>query len=596
MCLTLIRFLVVCELRLYACACTSLYIYAFLFLFSLNLPFLYTIDLPMHQQQNTNNSLFNNTYFPPAVDTIMDLTPVTDNPPSFQEITSNIYVSHDLRRKNGMNEDMKVDEEEMDTCNCDALKGEQCTERCVNRMLFYECTSLNCRIDGEQAPNRRCLNRRIQSKKWHKLQVLKAGRKGWGLFANEFIPVGDLVIEYCGEVINKNESQLRLRENYCGSKKFFILSVTNNMFIDATIKGCIARFINHSCEPNCKSQKWNIGNEICMAVFANQDIRAGDEITFDYKYLRYGDQPRHPCYCGSNICRKFIGAKSHASLNRKMKRKKTKYSGIIVGKEMNDDIQYAQHMSQYLSIMEDMEHGIPVQLKHAMDIELHASQINSACDSQHYKYLQRFVPIGRQIKRTLANKNRNTLNVDIMENTENKKYICYKNVPSDYRVPCAQAMFEYDCFIMEQAMNGREVDVNKDMSEKYCKSIAYALQMPAKNDQFCELFDSHSHVFSCLQELPLKIKTNEIRTEMDVKSKKHKKKRRKKKKRSKSDDGMCTTNDAMIAQQLHDDLNGPYLRRSKRSSAATTVNYKLTSIIHTYTHITMYDMIDHRWK
>jgi histone-lysine N-methyltransferase SETD2 len=52
----------------------------------------------------------------------------------------------------------------------------------------------------------------------------------------------------------------------------------------------LGRFINHSCEPNCETQKWVVRRELAIGLFALQDIPAGTELTFDYNFERYGDK------------------------------------------------------------------------------------------------------------------------------------------------------------------------------------------------------------------------------------------------------------------------------------------------------------------
>ena len=52
----------------------------------------------------------------------------------------------------------------------------------------------------------------------------------------------------------------------------------------------MGRFINHSCEPNCETQKWLVQGELAIGLFAQKDILAGEELTFDYNFERYGDK------------------------------------------------------------------------------------------------------------------------------------------------------------------------------------------------------------------------------------------------------------------------------------------------------------------
>jgi hypothetical protein len=85
----------------------------------------------------------------------------------------------------------------------------------------------------------------------------------------------------------------------------------DDLNIDATVKGCVGRFINHSCEPNCESLKWDVEGKPCMGVFALRDLPAGTPVTFDYKFRRFGSELQE-CYCGTPSCRIFLGAKKKA--------------------------------------------------------------------------------------------------------------------------------------------------------------------------------------------------------------------------------------------------------------------------------------------
>ena len=57
-------------------------------------------------------------------------------------------------------------------------------------------------------------------------------------------------------------------------------------------QGGLGRFINHSCRPNCETQKWLVRGELTIGLFAKQDIPADTELTFDYNFDRYGDRVR----------------------------------------------------------------------------------------------------------------------------------------------------------------------------------------------------------------------------------------------------------------------------------------------------------------
>lgn len=82
-----------------------------------------------------------------------------------------------------------------------------------------------------------------------------------------------------------------------------------HMILDAT-RGSIARFINHSCEPNCKMIKWTVAGKPRMALFAgDQGIMTGDELTYDYNFNPYSVKNVQECRCGAPSCRGVLGPK-----------------------------------------------------------------------------------------------------------------------------------------------------------------------------------------------------------------------------------------------------------------------------------------------
>src|SRR5438477_12908127 len=115
-----------------------------------------------------------------------------------------------------------------------------------------------------------------------------SGIQCMGLFAAGPIPNETRVIEYIGEKIDSAEMLHR-----CGAGNFYIFALRNGEYIDGKVKYNLARFINHSCVPNC---------EICWEderiwIIARRDIAVGQEITFNYCY-DLEDYRRYPCRCG----------------------------------------------------------------------------------------------------------------------------------------------------------------------------------------------------------------------------------------------------------------------------------------------------------
>lgn len=84
---------------------------------------------------------------------------------------------------------------------------------------------------------------------------------GWGLRLEQDVQAGDFVIEYVGEVIDTATCRKRLLEQEkAGTPSFYILSLTADTYLDARHKANLARFMNHSCDPNCMTQvRWARG-------------------------------------------------------------------------------------------------------------------------------------------------------------------------------------------------------------------------------------------------------------------------------------------------------------------------------------------------
>jgi len=136
---------------------------------------------------------------------------------------------------------------------------------------------------------------------------------GTGLFARVDLAAGTHVIEYVGERVTKEQSlRRRLEDN------FFVFTVTDEFDIDGAVDWNPARFINHSCAPNCEAEM----KDERIWIIALRDIKAGEELTFNYGY-DLEDYEDHPCHCGTPECPGFMVAEEHfADVRRKEARKK----------------------------------------------------------------------------------------------------------------------------------------------------------------------------------------------------------------------------------------------------------------------------------
>merc|ERR1712100_986330 len=104
-------------------------------------------------------------------------------------------------------------------------------------------------------------------------------------------------------------------------RHYYIISIGNSKYVDATRKGNLGRFINHSCNPNCIPEIWHVNGQRCVGIFAKKDIRPGEEVTFDYQFQQMGKK-KQKCYCGESNCRGYLGASKKKRKKKKKKKKK----------------------------------------------------------------------------------------------------------------------------------------------------------------------------------------------------------------------------------------------------------------------------------
>ena len=128
---------------------------------------------------------------------------------------------------------------------------------------------------------------------------------GYGLFTKIDIPRNDPIVEYVGEVIQKRIADIREKQyEISGEGSCYMFRLDLHRIVDATMIGSMARFMNHSCSANAYAKIISVdtefGQDKKIVVFANRDINAGEEITYDYKFPVEDGSLK--CMCGAPNC------------------------------------------------------------------------------------------------------------------------------------------------------------------------------------------------------------------------------------------------------------------------------------------------------
>lgn len=203
-------------------------------------------------------------------------------------------------------------------CICQAPRPDEqgCDFDCLNRAMHYECDSNNCGLDSTQCSNRAFTSLAKRMKKggafYVGVEVIGTAKRGFGVRACRTFAPGDIIMEYTGEIISEAECQRRMREVYFGQQCYYMMEFDKGLVIDGT-KGSMARFVNHSCEPNCEVRMVNVGGTPRMGVFAGEGgVFTGEELTYDYNFDNFGET-RQTCYCGAPSCRGYLTRRLNAT-------------------------------------------------------------------------------------------------------------------------------------------------------------------------------------------------------------------------------------------------------------------------------------------
>uniref|UniRef100_A0A0K0FF15 Histone-lysine N-methyltransferase SETD2 (inferred by orthology to a human protein) n=1 Tax=Strongyloides venezuelensis TaxID=75913 RepID=A0A0K0FF15_STRVS len=122
-------------------------------------------------------------------------------------------------------------------------------------------------------------------RKFPRIYSFKTNNRGFGVKFKSNIKSNAFITSYIGDVFNNFTIKIILASEYAVKTiRMYLQMLSNNNIICSYSNGNMSRFINHSCEPNARIEKWISGKRYVLGIFAIKNISKDEEITVDYGY------------------------------------------------------------------------------------------------------------------------------------------------------------------------------------------------------------------------------------------------------------------------------------------------------------------------
>ncbi|XP_034445439.1 histone-lysine N-methyltransferase 2D isoform X14 [Hippoglossus hippoglossus] len=148
--------------------------------------------------------------------------------------------------------------------------------------------------------------RRLKTEWKNNVYLARSRIQGLGLYAAKDLDRHTMVIEYIGTVIRNEVANSREKIYESQNRGIYMFRINNEQVIDATLTGGPARYVNHSCAPNCVAEVVTFDKEDKIIIISSRRIPKGEELTYDYQFDFEDDQNKIPCHCGAWNCRKWM--------------------------------------------------------------------------------------------------------------------------------------------------------------------------------------------------------------------------------------------------------------------------------------------------
>lgn len=148
--------------------------------------------------------------------------------------------------------------------------------------------------------------KKMKSEWRNNVYLARSKIQGLGLYAARDLEKHTMVIEYIGEIIRSELSELREKKYEAKNRGVYMFRLDERRVVDATLSGGLARYINHSCQPNCVAETVEVDRHLRIIIFAKRRIARGEELAYDYKFDIEDDAHKIMCMCGAPNCKKWM--------------------------------------------------------------------------------------------------------------------------------------------------------------------------------------------------------------------------------------------------------------------------------------------------
>ncbi|XP_054736532.1 histone-lysine N-methyltransferase trr isoform X1 [Anastrepha obliqua] len=184
--------------------------------------------------------------------------------------------------------------------------GSTANQRMANSTTSTIAGEIACPYSKQFVHSKSSQYKKMKQEWRNNVYLARSKIQGLGLYAARDIEKHTMIIEYIGEVIRTEVSEIREKQYEAKNRGIYMFRLDEDRVVDATLSGGLARYINHACNPNCVTETVDVDRELRIIIFAKRRINRGEELSYDYKFDIEDDAHKISCMCGAANCRKWM--------------------------------------------------------------------------------------------------------------------------------------------------------------------------------------------------------------------------------------------------------------------------------------------------